>query len=127
MNAFESASPLRVTVNTILERVIPLVLYTDSKFLFDSLVGINAMTEKQLLIYLYKRRQLYKLRELAEVVWILSAQNSMAAMIKESSSYVVLNLKKGNKIFIERKSRAQQPPKESEALENDNSSKSGSK
>lgn len=44
--AFDHASTLCVTLNKIFGRLIPLALYTDSKLLYDGLVGINSTTEK---------------------------------------------------------------------------------
>ena len=46
VHAFDYGRTLRVTLNKMFGRTIPLVLYTDSKSLYDSLVGMNDTTEK---------------------------------------------------------------------------------
>lgn len=50
VNAFDYASTLRVTINEVFGRFVPLVLYTDSKSLFESIVGTNMTTEKGYLL-----------------------------------------------------------------------------
>ena len=62
VHAFDYGSTLRLTLNKMFGRTISLVLYTDSKSLYDSLVGMTAITEKRLLIDLCMLRQSYELR-----------------------------------------------------------------
>lgn len=50
VHGFYFASTLRITVNDMFGRLIPLFLYTNSKSLFNFTVGLNASTEKRLLI-----------------------------------------------------------------------------
>ena len=63
----------------------PLAMYMDSKFLYDSLVSINTIMEKRLLIDLRVLRESYERRELADVFWIPAAQNPADAMTKPPS------------------------------------------
>lgn len=49
VNAYDSASTLRVVIDAVFGRVVSLVLYIDPESLYDSLVGINATSEKRLL------------------------------------------------------------------------------
>lgn len=65
-NAFESTSTLRITLNNIFGRTVPLVLYTVSKWLDGALVGIKSNTEERLLIYLRLLRKFYERHELSE-------------------------------------------------------------
>lgn len=54
--------------------------------LFEELVEINATTEKRLIVDLTMPRQAYERNEIADVVWIPSAQNPAGAMSKENAS-----------------------------------------
>lgn len=75
-----------MTISNIFGRTIPLSLYTDSKSLHDGIVGLNATTEKRLLIDLRMLRESYELRELKNIAWISSSRNPAEAMTKESHS-----------------------------------------
>lgn len=46
VNALDTASTARASMNDILNGIISLILYTDSKSLVDSIIGINFTTEK---------------------------------------------------------------------------------
>ena len=63
--------------------MVPMVIYTDSRSLYDSLVSLNSTTEKRLLIDLHLLRQAYERREIAEVRWIPTEQNPADALTKE--------------------------------------------
>lgn len=63
------SSKLKVSVDSLLKQELPLKFYTNAKILFDATIGINAPTEKRLLIYFAVLRQSYERREIAEVVW----------------------------------------------------------
>lgn len=69
-----------MTVKEIFQKTFPFYLSTDSKSLYDAIVGIGATTENRLLEALSVLRQLYEVREISEVVWILSAQNLADAL-----------------------------------------------
>lgn len=109
VNAFDCASTLRVTLNDIFGLVVPLVIYTDSKSLFDSITGLNSTTEKRLLIDLFILRQNYELRELSDIVWIPSSLNPADAMTKQKASPALLNLMQSNKIEVEAKTWVERP------------------
>lgn len=114
VHAFDVASTLRVTLNNIFDRSIPLVLYTDSKSLFDSIVGMNSTTEKRLLIDLSLLRERYELRELTEVVWIPSEENPADALTKENASPALMSLLQKNKISVNAKVWVDRPTKYSQ-------------
>lgn len=101
--AYGVASTARITFNTIFNHVIPLILYTDSKLLFHSIVGINSTTEKRLLIDLYMLRESYEMHEHTEVVWIPSSQNPANALTKEKRSQALHTLMKTNKVSVDPK------------------------
>lgn len=102
--AFDYESTVRLAVNGIMGKDIPLVIYTDAKSLFEGLVGINATTEKRLMIDLTMLRQAYELKEIAEVVWIPSAQNPADAMTKDNASFALKKLMDDNTVDISPKS-----------------------
>ena len=79
---FDIASALKDAAKVILGRDLPLCLYTDSKSLYDSLVSLNSVTEKRLLIDLKVIREAYEHREVAEVFWIPGSQNPADALTK---------------------------------------------
>ena len=60
----------------------PLTIYTDSKSLYNSLVSLNTVIEKRLLIDLRVLRKSYKRRELANVFWIPAKQNPANGLTK---------------------------------------------
>lgn len=64
---------------------VPLKCYTDSRTLFDNIVGINAPTARRLLIYLSTFRQSYERREVSEVVWIPREQTPADSRTKIDS------------------------------------------
>lgn len=67
-HAFDISSTIRVSLKSMLGKDIQIKFYMDSKSLFGNVIGINAPTEKRLLIDLSVLRQSYKRREIAEVV-----------------------------------------------------------
>lgn len=75
VQGFDDCSVLRLTLNDILGRVIPMHVYTDSRSLYDCLTNINRTREKRLLIDLCMLRESYERREISEVFWIPTAQN----------------------------------------------------
>lgn len=109
--AFDHASTIRLALNKIFGRLIPHILYTDSKSLYDSLVGINSTTEKRLLIDLCMLRQAYELRELTEVIWIPSSQNPSDAMTKSNASGALERLIRTNRLEVDAKSWVERPDK----------------
>lgn len=84
-HAFDVSTTLQVSLKAMLGKEIPIKFYMDSKGLFDNVIGINAPTQKRLLIDLSVIRQYYEKREIAEVVWIPTAQNPADVMTKMDS------------------------------------------
>ena len=74
-HVFDIASTIKVSLNELFGKGIPLKFYTDSKSLFDASIGINAPTEKRLLFDLSVLRQSYERREIAESVQIRTEDN----------------------------------------------------
>lgn len=82
VHGFDVASVLRLALNDMLDRIIPLHVYTDSRSLYDCLTKIGRTTEKRLLIDLCMLRQNYERREITEVYWIPTAQNPADSFTK---------------------------------------------
>lgn len=80
---------------------IPLVLHTDSRSLFDCIVGLNPTTKKRLLIYLYVHRRSFELCEQMKVVWIPGNQNPADAMTKSSSTNALASLIETNMLTVD--------------------------
>ena len=92
MNGFDTAAALKVAIDGMLGTGekdgagVPMVIYTDSRSLYDALVSLNTTTEKRLLIDLHLLRQAYERREVAEVLWIPTGQNPADALTKERAT-----------------------------------------
>lgn len=61
-------STAQATFEEIFNRVIALILYTNSKLLYDSVVGFNFTAKTRLLTDLSMLRESYEMRELTKVV-----------------------------------------------------------
>jgi hypothetical protein len=64
---------------------LPLILYTDSKSLYECLVKLGTTQEKRLMIDIICLRQAYERREIAEVKWIKGESNPANAITKSNS------------------------------------------
>lgn len=82
VQGFHISSTIRLTAIEITGRLIPLEIYTDSKFLQNSLISINSTTIKRLFIDLQMPRCPSKRREIIDVFWILRSQNSADMLTK---------------------------------------------
>ena len=64
---FDIAYLVKTTLNLILYKDIPLVIYTNSKSLYNCLVKLGITQEKRLMIDVISMREAYKRREIAQV------------------------------------------------------------
>lgn len=81
-----------------------MTLYTDSKSLYDGIIGINSTTEKRLLIDLTVLRETYELQEIVNAVWIPFVDNLADALTNSSASLALSTLMADNKFSISAKS-----------------------
>ena len=112
MNGFDASAVLKVSLdqiglnksatnthdNNLLKAgrgTVPMIIYTDSRSLYDGLVSLNTTTEKRLLIDLHLLRQEYERREIAEVCWIPTEQNPADALTKEKPTAAMRQLLQG--------------------------------
>lgn len=101
IHAFDISSTLRLSLNDLFGYAVPLILYTASKSLFDSVTGLNSTTEKRLLIDLCVLCRSYELGELTEIVWTTSYQNPADAMTKASPTKAFAMLAETNKVNVD--------------------------
>lgn len=99
-HAFDLAVTLRETINDMLGREIALMMYNDSKSLYEAVVGISSTTEKLLLTDLTVLREAYEFREIAEIVWVPSPENPADEMTKHAPTQALSALMKTNSFSI---------------------------
>jgi hypothetical protein len=80
---------------------LPLVVYTDSKSLYECLVKLGTTQEKRLIVDVICLRQAYERREIAEVKWIKSNSNPADAMTKSKPSNALTQLLDTNTIQLD--------------------------
>jgi hypothetical protein len=100
---FDIAAAVKAIIQKILHLKAPLllVLYTDSKSLYDCLVKLGTTQEKRLMVNLMCLRQSYEQREIAEVKWIDKDSNPADAMTKSKPCLALRDLIDSNKITIQ--------------------------
>jgi len=81
-HGFNIGAVVKSIVNRALEIDLPLVIYIDSKSLYECLVKLGTTQEKRLMINVMCLRQAYKRREIAEVKWIKGESNPADSMTK---------------------------------------------
>ncbi|KAI0995523.1 hypothetical protein K3495_g12655 [Podosphaera aphanis] len=74
-HGFDIGAAVKYTIEQLIQVDIPLILCTDSKFLYDCIVKLGSTQEKRLMIDLMCLRQSYERREIAEVKWIYGESN----------------------------------------------------
>jgi hypothetical protein len=82
-HGFDMGAAIKSMIQRILQlEQLPLVLYTDSKSLYDCLVKLGTTQEKRLIVDLMCLHQAYKRRKIIEVKWIRGGNNPADAMTK---------------------------------------------
>ncbi|EED12273.1 hypothetical protein TSTA_003320 [Talaromyces stipitatus ATCC 10500] len=84
VHGFDSAASIKSTITQPLHltKPMPLVVFTDSKSLYECLVKLGTTQEKRLRIDLMCLRQIYEGQEIAEIKWIDGDSNPANAMTK---------------------------------------------
>lgn len=100
VNGFDHSSTMRLAPHDIFGEHVPLKLFTDSKSLYDGIVGINSTSGKRLPIDLRLLRQPYKCRKIAEVLWITSAASLADALTKENAKQSPQMILRCNKLDL---------------------------
>ncbi len=98
---FDIRAAIKSTIEKILHTTLLLVLYTDSKSLYDCLVKLGTTQEKRLMVDLMCLRQSYERREIAEIKWINGNSNPADAMTKSKPCPVLKLLVDINKLDLQ--------------------------
>ena len=81
-HGFDISTVIKATLTKMLQRDIPLVLCTDSKFLYNCLVKLGIIPQKRLMIDVMSLRQLYERQEVTGIKWIHGCNNPADSMTK---------------------------------------------
>lgn len=93
-----------MTISDMFGRQMPMLVYMDSKSLYDSLTGINTTTENRILNDLAVLRHAYELRDISKVVLVSTKDNPADALTKDSPSPVLMRWMLTNELTISAKS-----------------------
>jgi hypothetical protein len=85
-HGFDMGASVKSTIDKMLGIEVPLVVYTDSKSLYECLVKLGTTQEKRLMVDVMCLRQAYERREIAKVKWIKGDTNLADAMTKSKPS-----------------------------------------
>lgn len=100
VNGFEVCSTMRISLNKMFGKIIPLKIYTDSWTLYDCMTNINRIKERRLLIDLCMLRESYERRKINEVVWIPTQKNNTDAFTKSAPCAALSKLMSTNRLDI---------------------------
>lgn len=109
---FDAACVLKHTIDSIMERKIPLLVCIDSFSLYECPVKLGTTKEKRLMIDIAAIRQAYERREISQVIWIKGKSNPADAMTKSQTSNHALNEILANKYFIDKEAWVERDDKE---------------
>jgi len=97
-HSFDMGGLVKSTIDKALEIEVPLVVYTDSKSLYECLVKLGTTREKRLMIDVMCLRQAYERREITEVKWIKGELNPADSMTKSKPTNALKHLLDTNTI-----------------------------
>jgi hypothetical protein len=97
---FDAAAAIKGTIEAILQQPVPLILYTDSRSLYDCVVKLGTTSEKRLMIDIMCLRQSYERREVTEVRWIEGASNPADGLTKSTSCSALKSLIDTNRLNV---------------------------
>jgi hypothetical protein len=92
INDFDVEAIIKLIIERMLHISLSLILLTDSKSLFDSLIKLETTSEKRLMIDLMCLRQFYERRKIAEIRWIDEDSNLVDAMTKTKFCNALIKL-----------------------------------
>ena len=99
--SFDITVIIKLTIDKMLSIIIPLILYTDLKLLFNYLVRLGTTQEKYLIIDIIYLHQAYKRREIAEIKQINGNTNPANIIIKGKAYNTLTQLINTNYIQLE--------------------------
>ena len=83
--SFNISIAIKSTIDKILGIIVPIILYIDSKSLYDCLIKLGTIAKKRLMINIICLCQAYKCHEIAEVKWIKGSTNPADFMTKSKA------------------------------------------
>ena len=86
---FDIGAIIKLTINLVLNIIIPFIICTDLKFLYNCLIRLSTTQKKRLIVDFIYLRQLYKHKEIAEIKQIKGNTN-LANFITKSKAYNAL-------------------------------------
>jgi hypothetical protein len=89
---FDLDAALKATLFAILDRLVSLILCTDSKSLYDCLIKFDMTQKKCFMINVMSLRQSYERRKITKVKWIHEINNSIDSMIKSKAFSILKTL-----------------------------------
>jgi hypothetical protein len=101
IHGFDIRALVKATVDRALGIELPLVVYTDSKSLYECLVKLRTTQEKRLMIDVICLRQAYERREIAEVKWIKGSSNPADSITKAKPSSALTQLLDTNTLQLD--------------------------
>ena len=88
-NMFDFCDTLQQDLKRIISKELPIVMYTDSKCLFDTITRLTSISEKRLLIDIAALRQSYSRGELFNIGHISSCYNLADSLTKKVRSNIL--------------------------------------
>ncbi len=102
VHGFDVGAVLKSTTEEILDiKLLPMIVCTDSKLLYDCLVKLGSTQEKWFIVDLMCLWQSYKRREIMEIRWINSNSNPIDVMTKAKSCVSLQDLINTNTISLD--------------------------
>jgi hypothetical protein len=92
INDFDVEAVIKSIIERMLHISLSLILFTDSKSLFDCLIKLETTSEKRLIIDLMCLKQSYERRKIAEIKWIDENINFADAMTKSKFCDALIKL-----------------------------------
>jgi hypothetical protein len=90
-DGFDCAFTLRAELNLLLRQHIPLLMFTDSAGLFDTITRHSRTSDGRLMLDIYAVRESYRNREMDKIALIRSQHNVADAMTKISGNESLIN------------------------------------
>ena len=100
-HGFNITAVIKSTIDKMLSIIIPLILYTDLKSLFNYLVRLNTTQEKCLIINIIYLHQAYKRRKIAKIKQINGNTNPADIITKGKAYNALIQLINTNYIQLE--------------------------
>lgn len=99
---FDASCVLNHTIDRIMTKSIPLVIWIDSFSLYGCPVKLGTTKEKRLMIDVAVVRQAYQRREIAEIICIKGTSNPADAMTKTGCNSALKEIITSNRYFIDK-------------------------